>query len=70
MLISGSHNASIGNKPFEEKLDTYRNNPLLKQQALIQQYAEIDGTQSVWRENSIIKRHKDIIKFALKRWSL
>jgi len=70
MLISGSHNAYIGNKPFEEKLKSYKNNPLLKQQSLIPQYAEIDGNHSVWKENSIMKRHKDILKFALNQWSL
>jgi len=31
MLISGSHNASIGNKPFSKKLATYKKNPLLNQ---------------------------------------
>lgn len=30
MLISGSHNASIGNKPFSDKLHSCNENPLLK----------------------------------------
>ncbi|QEN07328.1 DUF262 domain-containing protein [Oceanispirochaeta crateris] len=70
MLISGSHNASIGNIPFKNKLNTYKNNPLLKQQYLIEKYAVQDGSHCVWKENSIIRRHKDIIDFSLKRWSL
>src|SRR5690606_19382588 len=39
MLISGSHNASIGNKPFSHKVRSYNQNPLLNQQAEIKDYA-------------------------------
>ncbi|HBL06749.1 MAG TPA: hypothetical protein DDZ33_07490 [Clostridium sp.] len=31
MPISSSHNSSIGNKPFYDKLNTYKSNPILKQ---------------------------------------
>jgi len=64
MLISGSHNASIGNKPFSDKIESYKNNPLLNQQAEIKEFA-IDNT---WKTDSIQKRHKAIIDFAVKRW--
>ncbi len=64
MLISQSHNASIGNKPFSEKIETYKNNPLLNQQAEIKDFA-IDNT---WKTDSILKRHKEIVDFAVKRW--
>ncbi|MFC0778220.1 DUF262 domain-containing protein [Flavobacterium sp. HJSW_4] len=65
MLISGSHNASIGNKPFSEKIKSYNQNPLLNQQAEIKEFS-LDNT---WKIGSIEKRHKKIIDFALKRWS-
>jgi len=65
MLISGSHNASIGNKPFSDKLESYKKNPLLNQQAEIKEFTD-DNT---WKSDSIRKRHKVIIEFALKKWS-
>jgi len=69
MLISGSHNASIGNKPFIEKLVTYNQNPLLKQQAEIENFAIIEHGVKVWKEDSIDSRQSKIINFALKTWS-
>lgn len=65
MLISGSHNASIGNKPFKIKLESYKKNPLLNQQAEIKDFVEND----VWKIQSIEKRHKVIIDFAIKKWN-
>jgi len=38
MLISGSHNASIGNKPFAKKLETYKETPLLRQHSEIARF--------------------------------
>ena len=52
------------NKPFSEKIESYKNNPLLNQQAEIKEFA-IDNT---WKTDSIQKRHKVIIDFAVKRW--
>lgn len=46
MLISGSHNATIGNKAFALKLKSYNDNPLLNQQAEIKEFLE-DG-KPVW----------------------
>ncbi len=69
MLISGSHNASIGNKPFIKKLATYNKNPLLKQQAEIDNFAAIENGAKVWKEDSIDSRHSEIVDFALKTWS-
>ncbi len=66
MLISGSHNASIGNKPFTEKLDSYKNNPLLNQQAEIKDF--LDGDVIVWKQSNIQKRLKKILDFAIPRW--
>lgn len=66
MLISRSHNASIGNKPFKEKLATYVLNPLLRQQAEIKEF--LDDTES-WKTEQIIKRQSAIVGFAVSRWS-
>jgi uncharacterized protein with ParB-like and HNH nuclease domain len=66
MLISGSHNASIGNKPFNDKLDSYNSNPLLNQQAEIKEYVD----NKKWTKQSIDDRHEKIVdEFALIKWS-
>lgn len=69
MLISDSHNASIGNKPFSEKLDSYNANPLLKQQAEIKDFAKVENKKPVWKKESIDERQEKIVQFALKAWS-
>lgn len=69
MLISGSHNASIGNKPFSDKLRSYNQNPLLNQQAEIKDYAINENEHFVWKSKSISKRHECIVKFATNLWS-
>lgn len=69
MLISGSHNSSIGNKPFKEKLESYNKNPLLNQQAEIKDFVEIENKTTLWGKNSIDKRQEKIIEFALKAWN-
>jgi uncharacterized protein with ParB-like and HNH nuclease domain len=69
MLISGSHNASIGNKPFTDKLQTYNKNPLLNQQAEIKDFALQEDNKDVWKSESIDKRHKKIVDFAIENWS-
>lgn len=69
MLISGSHNASIGNKPFKDKLSTYKRNPLLNQQAEIESFAKDEKSEPVWKSGSIDERHKKIVKFAVDNWS-
>jgi len=66
MLISGSHNASIGNKPFTDKLDSYKKNPLLNQQAEIKDF--LDGDVIVWKQANIQKRLTKILDFAIPRW--
>ena len=69
MLISGSHNASIGNKPFGNKLESYKKNPLLNQQAEIKEFAEIENENPIWKSNSISKRHITLLEFATINWS-
>ncbi len=70
MLISGSHNASIGNQPFHKKLSTYNNNPLLNQQAEIKEFVSSESEEvKTWKSSSIQNRHDKIVSFALTRWS-
>ncbi|MDX9988049.1 DUF262 domain-containing HNH endonuclease family protein [Thiothrix unzii] len=69
MLIPGSHNASIGNKPFSVKLSSYLNNQLLNQQVEIQKFAKHEDGNPVWKEDSIIERHNKIVDFSVKKWS-
>ena len=66
MLISGSHNASIGNKPFADKLKSYQQNPLLNQQAEISTFLKPNIIE--WKISNISKRQKTIVDFAMKRW--
>lgn len=68
MLISGSHNASIGNSSFKDKLTSYNKNPILNQQAEIETFLENNIIE--WKIQHIEKRKNVIVEFALKRWSL
>ena len=68
MLISGSHNASIGNKAFADKLASYKLNPLLNQQAEMASF--LDNDKIEWKTSQIKKRQKTIVDFAIRRWSL
>lgn len=67
MLISQSHNSSIGNKPFKDKLQSYKDNPLLRQQAQIKDFVK-DESKPIWDSGTIEARHQKIIEFATKRW--
>ena len=67
MLISQSHNSSIGNKPFKDKLESYKSNPLLRQQAKIAEYVTDDNI--LWNSDSIDMRHNELIQFAMTRWN-
>ncbi|OPC59295.1 DUF262 domain-containing protein [Elizabethkingia bruuniana] len=65
MLISGSHNASIGNRAFKEKLNSYNKNPLLNQQAEIKEFC----SDSKWKMENISERHYKILTFSIERWA-
>lgn len=69
MLISKSHNSSIGNIPFSLKLNSYNKTPLLKQQAEIKEFAEFIQNKPCWFKKSIDDRHNAILNFSLNRWS-
>ena len=68
MLISQSHNSSIGNNPFKDKLKSYIENPILRQQAQIKNFVA-DPNNTVWSSKCIEDRRDKMIKFACVRWS-
>ncbi|TKX29626.1 DUF262 domain-containing protein [Campylobacter sp. MIT 12-5580] len=65
VLISKSHNASIGNKPFVDKLQSFKNNSLI-QQAQIETFII---TKNIWDKKAIDKRCEALEKFVLETWS-
>ena len=69
MLISGSHNSSIGNKPFKDKVESYDKNPLLNQQAEIKDFAKHEEDKIVWKKESINTRQVQIVDFSLNFWN-
>jgi hypothetical protein len=60
LLLSKSHNCSVGNRPFREKRNTYNN---LGQQREIQKMTEVS---EIWDKEKIECRKKKIIKFILE----
>lgn len=68
MLISQSHNSSIGNKPFSEKLISYGKTNLLNQQKEIVDFVA-DPNNPVWDVESIKRRQNKIIEAALQIWN-
>jgi hypothetical protein len=71
MLISRSHNSSIGNFAFERKLASYGRNSPLRQQWEIEELAtsSADGLKQ-WDKHAIERRGKKIVEAAMKLWSL
>lgn len=61
LLLSETHNISIGNKPFEEKRSTYTQ---LRQQREIQIMTEEDH---IWDREKISARQKKIVDFILDK---
>lgn len=59
LLLSGSHNASISNGPFEIKRKTYNQ---LRQQWEVQQMTESDKS---WNKEKILARKNKIVSFIL-----
>lgn len=57
LLVSKSHNCSIGNKPFDVKLKDYT---YLQQQREVASYV---GKSGLWDKEAILKRKNDIIQF-------
>lgn len=69
MLISRSHNSSIGNKPFVEKIASYGRDNLLNQQKEIVELIS-DKINPVWDSMAIENRRNKIIKAAMDIWNL
>ena len=69
MYISQSHNSSIGNKSFTEKLNSYNTNPLFNQQAEIKDFVDPINPY-IWDSGCIERRKQKIISFCLNRWNL
>lgn len=69
MLISQSHNSSIGNKPFAEKLASYGKDNLLNQQKEIIDFVE-DKNNPIWDKTAIEKRHEKIKEAVRNIWRL
>lgn len=59
LLLSESHNRSLGNKPFAVKLESYKE---LKQHLELQEFTKGAG---VWGKEQIKKRKEKIVKFIL-----
>ena len=59
LLISKSHNCSVGNKPFKEKRDSYES---LAQQREIQKMTK---DKEIWGKEEIDSRHEKIVNFVL-----
>ena len=64
VLISGSHNASIGNEPFNKKLESYEKSKL-SQQREIKDFVKKD----IWDKDAIDERRKKLKQFVLETWS-
>lgn len=64
LSIDKSHNASIGNIKFEEKLQTYKNTGLLHHKE-IEKYIK---DNKKWDKEAIKKRDEELKKFILETW--
>lgn len=69
MLISQSHNSSIRNKPFSDKLASYGKDNFLHQQREIRSFVS-DESNPVWDKDAIERRYKKILDAATKIWNL
>lgn len=71
MLISQSHNSSIGNCPFADKLSSYKTIALMKQQKEIDDFAsQNEQGEKIWDLDAIKRRRDAMLKAALEIWSL
>lgn len=69
-LISQPQNGHNGNKPFAEKLESYKEQGLLRQLTEIENFASKDDNgRWRWDKEAIDKRHEELEKFVLKTWS-
>ncbi|WP_278683077.1 DUF262 domain-containing protein [Paraclostridium bifermentans] len=69
VIISKSHNCSIGNCRFDKKLNSYMKNSILNQQSEIKNFISGDLKAPIWDREAIQRRRDKILEFALDRWS-
>jgi hypothetical protein len=69
MLISESHNKSIGNCRFADKLTSYEKSSL-SQQREIKDFASSNNGMPTWDMEAIKKRKNAMIEAAMEIWSL
>lgn len=69
LLISRSHNSSIGNTAFATKLASYGAANLLNQQKEIARFVT-DPDNPVWDQAAIERRHAELHAVAARLWSL
>ena len=69
MLIAETHNKSIGNCCFAEKLASYENSSLVQQRE-IKDFASNQDGMPIWDTKAIKKRKDAMIAAALEIWSL
>ena len=70
MLASRSHNSSLGNKPFKDKLKSYHEASLLMQQKEVCDMFPNGEDNPIWDKDKIEQRGKKIIKAAQEIWSI
>jgi hypothetical protein len=68
LLITRSHNGSIGNVPFSKKLESYQETPLAHQREIVD-FFEGDENRR-WGPKQIQRRHDQLVEWALVRWHL
>jgi len=66
LLITRSHNGSIGNIPFADKLTSYQDTPLAQQREILRMFKK-DEPQ-LWGLKQIVQRHIKLVEWATDRW--
>jgi hypothetical protein len=67
LLITRSHNGSIGNIAFSKKLESYQQTPLAQQREIVDFFEEDESQR--WGPKQIQRRHNHLVEWAQKRWS-
>lgn len=69
LLVSASHNSSLGNNNFKDKLSDYsKSNLMMQQKELVEQFKDVENP--VWDKACIEARGKRIIDKAMEIWNL
>lgn len=69
LLVSASHNSSLGNNNFKDKLADYsKSNLMMQQKELVEQFKDVENP--VWDKACIEARGKRIIDKAMEIWDL